>query len=244
MDKKGGLVLSVIILAAVFVAGAIVGGPAASTLAQSPRSFSTAAIIANACNADEVCEVNRVLINDQADLRTSAHGGFSINVGEVDMATVFSAEPTGDVILGGDVRILGDLTLNGAYNVECKSFSSNGSAENTCLTNGYNYCLFSEYHKTTRYLDGVNGTCDGEIQVELVEPYVGVCASAGGGGGGGCGFNSEGVEPYYGSYSESLPGEINVLCCRTAGSSGGGDDGGSSSSGGGGGGSSGSSDEG
>ena len=245
MNKRGGLVLSVIILVVVFVAGAIVGGPVVSTVAQSPRSFSTAPIIANACNADEVCEVNK--LEATSDVITN---GLIASIGNIhnlgaNNSNLNFVNMDGDALsIGGDVSILGDLTLNGAYNVECNSFPRNGSGENTCLTNGYNYCLFAEYHKTTQYLDGLEA-CNGEVQVELVEPYVGSCPGAGGGGGGGCGFNSEGVEPYYGVYRETLPGEINVLCCRTAGSGGGGGGGsGSGGSGGGGGGSSGSSDEG
>jgi len=103
----------------------------------------------------------------------------------------------------------------GIDSLECDVFPRDGSGENTCLSNGFDFCLVAEYHRTTTYLDSVNSSCNGEIQVKIETPFVGECPGIGGGGGGGCGFNSDGVEPYYGDQSVGQPtGETNIVCCR------------------------------
>jgi len=62
MNKRGGLVLSVIILAVVFVIGAVVGGPLYLAVAQSPGGFSDALVNAHECTRDETCETNSIKV--------------------------------------------------------------------------------------------------------------------------------------------------------------------------------------
>jgi len=120
-------------------------------------------------------------------------------------------ESVGDVVIGGD------LTLNGAYNVECDSFPRSGSesGEETCLNNGYNYCLIAEYSERKSYLDSTDSSCDGEIQAEFVRPFLGVCPGAGGGGGAACFANDNGAEPFLGDvFVSSGSSDIDIVCCR------------------------------
>jgi len=85
MDKKGGLVLSVIILAAVFVAGAIIGGPAISAAVdKSPPSIGRNTFVnANECTADEICENNAIKVGDPGLLPEHPEGSIFVenNIG-------------------------------------------------------------------------------------------------------------------------------------------------------------------
>jgi len=69
MDKKGGLVLSVIILLAIFIVGFVFGAQSGFGQDLSPPSIGRNTFVnANECTADDTCEVNNLKASGDAEI--------------------------------------------------------------------------------------------------------------------------------------------------------------------------------
>jgi len=221
MNKKGVGVITLIVVVAIALVIGIGVGP--KVVGQSPPSFGSLFINAHACSADGTCEIN------DAEVK----GGLLVGENDVSLGITPADKSVLDIGFAGDgdsenfttsittradnFNIWGDLSLYGKFNVECDSFPREGSesGEETCLNNGYVYCLFAEYKEKKTYLDSTNGSCSGEIQAEFVRPFINECPGPGGGGGAGCAVNGNGVEPFLGDFHiSSGSSDIDVICCR------------------------------
>jgi hypothetical protein len=186
---------------------------------------------ANSCNADEVCEVGALFVEEDSifqddprfelGFRSIGHSYFEdANVFVGDPVGVFPEESSGNLYVEGDLRL-------GEDSITCEGVAYIGSplsGDDVCQQNGYDYCLMAEREAATiTYYDSKDGSCSGSIQLKDTDKLISDCPTGGngGGGGGGSGCLQNGadfVEPALGDYtlggglSSNSPGRI--LCCK------------------------------
>ncbi len=120
--------------------------------------------------------------------------------------------------MSGDVRVTGDLLVDGMFAENCEVVDYDeleGDGDEACRSIGYDYCLIGEGERITTYHDSMDGSCSGKKQIEIRSATLVSCPRGGGGGGSGCGRNTNGAEPLLGDGSI---GESNspdrIVCCR------------------------------
>ena len=190
---------------------------------------------ANSCDADGVCETNSVKIGTHtispvtpswlepgntvlgtdsfiaSEAIISERGLFEESISVADPIT----EPPFFHVEDGILNLTGKLKL-GEDSITCNSYNFvSGNGDDTCQSNGYDYCLFAEYDDVKTYYDSMS-SCSGNIQMQTTIRSAGLCPTgASSGGGGGCGINQQGVEPYLGGWGSNYSGiPKKVLCSK------------------------------
>ncbi len=182
MNKRGfGLLALIVVGIAALAVGLGVGSQAIALAPRTPDygagGGGSGIINAHECRADEVCEANGLDVsNNNIELGSwITPQGIEKSVLSIGESIDNSGNVmTNLVIRADDTFIENDLIL-GSDSIECDVFPRNGTGDETCQNNGYDFCLFAEYSRTTTYYDSVNGSCGGEVQVAIKAPFVGEC---------------------------------------------------------------------
>ena len=205
MMERSNQLLLIILMTALIAFVVASGTVSVFNVGYSPRgSFDF--VNANECTKDGICEVNRLSAED--------HSIFWRNLFVGEPVGAFPENSSGNLWVGDKLCVGGDCF--DTWGRDCRVFThSGGTGQGTCQNNGYDFCMAADYERTTTYYDSNGTSCSGEIQVKMVDTYMGTCPGQGGSSGGGCGFNSQGVEPYYGDISFGSAGSAKrVVCCR------------------------------